>query len=186
MSKLTLDTAIKHCLEVTEQNDTQAKKWQEEGGEQWGKTTACRECAADHRQLAEWLMELKDLRAEQNDQYVFIHELMTELKDLREENKVLMQECDRLIKEKGELLNKVSGGDVLRICQLEEQLQVELDNNHCLEIELKEAKRLLKVAMEDMNTLYETGKDEGCIGIKFKWRFADEALKLIGDESSGV
>lgn len=99
-------------------------------------------------------------------------EWLTELKDLREENKVLTSECDRLTKEKGELLSKVSGGDVLRICQLEEQLE--------------KAKRLLKAAMKDMNTLYETGKDEGCIGIKFKWRFADEALKLIGDESSGV
>lgn len=49
-----------------------------------------------------------------------------------------------------------------------------------------EYKRLLKKAMEDMNTLYEAGKDEGCIGIKFKWRFADEALRLIGDESSGI
>lgn len=48
----------------------------------------CRECAADHRQLAAWL---------------------TELKELREENKVLISECDRLIKEKGELLSKVSG-----------------------------------------------------------------------------
>ena len=45
--------------------------------------------------------------------------------------------------------------------------------------ELCEAKRLLKAAMEDMKILYETGKDEGCIGIEFKWRFADEALKLI-------
>ena len=44
---------------------------------------ACDECAADHRQLSEWLMELKDLRAEQNDQYVFIRELMSELKEAK-------------------------------------------------------------------------------------------------------
>ena len=62
MSELTLDEAIKHCLEVAEQNETQADKWQEEGGEQWGKTTACRECAAEHRQLAEWLRELKEAK----------------------------------------------------------------------------------------------------------------------------
>ena len=62
MSKLTLEEAISHCLEVAEQNDAQAEKWREEGGEEWGKTTACRECAADHRQLAEWLKELKSLR----------------------------------------------------------------------------------------------------------------------------
>jgi hypothetical protein len=62
MGKLTLEEAISHCLEVAEQNETQADKWQEDGGEQWGKTTACRECAADHRQLAEWLTELKQWR----------------------------------------------------------------------------------------------------------------------------
>lgn len=62
LSRMTLDEAIKHCLEVAEQNDTQAEKWQEEGGEEWGKTTACRECAADHRQLAEWLTELKEAK----------------------------------------------------------------------------------------------------------------------------
>lgn len=46
--------------------------------------------------------------------------------------------------------------------------------------ELKEAKRLLKAAMNDMNVLYESGKDEGCVGIKFKWRYADEVEKLLG------
>ncbi len=46
--------------------------------------------------------------------------------------------------------------------------------------DLKEAKRLLKAAMEDMNVLYESGKDEGCVGIKFKWRYADEVEKLLG------
>lgn len=64
---MTLGEAIKHCLEVAEQNDAQAEKWREEGGEEWGKTTACRECAADHRQLAEWLTELKELREENKE-----------------------------------------------------------------------------------------------------------------------
>lgn len=49
-------------------------------------------------------------------------------------------------------------------------------------IESKEAKRLLKVAMKDMKMLYESGKDEGCVGIEFKWRYADEVLKLIGED----
>jgi hypothetical protein len=171
---MTIDEAISHALEVAEQNETQAEKWREEGGEEWGKTTTCRECAADHRQLAKWLIELKDLR---------------------EENKVLTSECDRLIKEKGELLSKVSGGDVLRICQLEEQLQAELDNNHCLEIELKEAKRLLKMAVDDISTMpcnNDTHSPDSCyICVKhgncsyadsFKWCKADEALKLINME----
>ena len=144
---MTINEAIAHAMKVAEQNDAQAEKWREEGGEEWGKTTACRECAADHRQLAEWLIELKDLR---------------------EENKMLISECDRLIKEKGEILSKVSGGDVLRICQLEERLE--------------KAKQLLKAAMGDIEILYETGKDEGCLGIEFKWRYADEAKKLLNDE----
>lgn len=42
-----------------------------------------------------------------------------------------------------------------------------------------ELKRLLKFAIEDMNILWEAGKDEGCLGIEFKWRYADEAMKLI-------
>lgn len=62
MSELTLDTAIKHCLDVAEQNETQAEKWHKEGGAEWGKTINCRECAADHRQLAEWLRELKEAK----------------------------------------------------------------------------------------------------------------------------
>lgn len=62
MSELTLDEAIKHCLEVAEQNETQAEKWHKEGGAEWGKTINCRECAADHKQLAEWLKELKAYR----------------------------------------------------------------------------------------------------------------------------
>lgn len=94
-----------------------------------GSIEYCKACAAEHRQLVEWLMELKDLRAEQNEQYMFIRELMDEL---------------------------------------------------------KETKRLLKVAMEDMKKLYDAGKDEGCVGIEFKWRYADDALKLIGDDANGL
>jgi hypothetical protein len=154
---MTIEEAIKHCLDIADGQDKCAEISVSKHAKE-----RISQCAADHRQLAKWLRELKDLR---------------------EVNNVLINECDRLIKEKGELLNKVSGGDVLRICQLEDRLQVELDNSHCLEIELKEAKRLLKAAMEDMKILYETGKDEGCIGIEFKWRYADEALKLIGGEA---
>ena len=74
---MTINEAIKHCEEVAERyermEDSHDDKLKEE----------CLQCAADHRQLAEWL---------------------TELKELKEENKVLMSECDRLIKEKGKLV----------------------------------------------------------------------------------
>ena len=147
---MTINEAIAHAMKVAEQNDAQAEKWREEGGEEWGKTTTCRECAADHRQLAEWLIELKDLR---------------------EENKMLISECDRLIKEKGELLSKVSGGDVLRICQLEEQLE--------------KAKRLLKSAIDEWHIVCEWGNcGEYCGWFENgqctqKWSEEAKALKLI-------
>ena len=68
---LDIDTAVKHCLEVAEQNETSAityKNCKEIKANMYEKLTAekaendCRECAADHRQLAEWLTELKQWR----------------------------------------------------------------------------------------------------------------------------
>ena len=98
---LDIDSAIKHCLEVAEQNEISAityKNCKEIKTNMYEKLTAekaendCRECAADHRQLAEWLMEYKDLKAEQNDQYVFIHELMSELKEAKQLLKSVIDE----------------------------------------------------------------------------------------------
>lgn len=139
-----------------------------------------------------------------------IHQLEKELKEMREENKVLTRECDRLIKEKGELLSKVSGGDVLRICQLEEQIKdwkEEYANLNKISYgfyeELKEAKRLLKVAVEDIvwlnehtvdgegQCLIETATDmETCLACPLNvnnphvcgWKHQAEALALIGGE----
>ena len=45
---MTLDEAIKHCEEVADGLTEQGK---------------CAECAAEHRQLAEWLKELQKWRA---------------------------------------------------------------------------------------------------------------------------
>ena len=50
---MTLDKAIQHCEEVAEK---QKYKAGEVGGLQ---RQVCYECEADHRQLAEWLRELK-------------------------------------------------------------------------------------------------------------------------------
>lgn len=121
---MTVDEAIKHCLEVAEDNEELSSKFDE--WDEWEETDAnnCRECAADHRQLAEWLMELKDLRAEQNDQYTFIRELMDEL---------------------------------------------------------KEAKRLLKAAVEDFSEV-KSYLSEPYSHLCDKWRYEDEALKLLNDE----
>lgn len=61
---MTLDEAIKHYEEVAEE---QERKAQSIGRQLLGSAIAnyqndCFECAADHRQLAEWLRELKQLR----------------------------------------------------------------------------------------------------------------------------
>lgn len=53
---MTLDEAIKHCEEVVEKNE-QAKK----DGNLWI-DTEYEDCCANHRQLAEWLRELKERR----------------------------------------------------------------------------------------------------------------------------
>lgn len=78
-----IDDAIQHCLDVVEEKKNKADKYNR--WDEWESVYAddCIQCATDHQQLAEWLMELKDLRAEQNDQYVFIHELMNELKEAK-------------------------------------------------------------------------------------------------------
>lgn len=64
---MTLEEAIKHCLEMADKNEISAityKNCKEIKTNMYEKLTAekaendCRECAADHRQLAEWLKEL--------------------------------------------------------------------------------------------------------------------------------
>lgn len=85
MSKLTLDEAIKHCEEVAEELEKKANIYKVKNTylPDSQEPVNCLSCAAEHRQLAEWLMEYKDLKAEQNDQYVYINELMRELKTRR-------------------------------------------------------------------------------------------------------
>jgi hypothetical protein len=170
MSELTLDEAIEHCLEVAEQNETSAityKNCKEIKTNIYEKRTAekaendCRECAAEQRQLAEWLMEAKDLK---------------------EENKFLISEFDRLIKERvkerGELLKKLE--------------------------QIAEYKRLMKAAVDGFKWLEQHTEDDngGCIvktsniscgncpfntdGADCKWKHEAEALKLIGDEPNGI
>lgn len=136
--------------------------------------------------------ESKEIIKSATDNDRQLTEWLKELKDLREENKVLMQECDRLIKEKGELLSKVSGGDVLKICQLEEQLKhwkEEYANLNKISYdfykELKEAKRLLKSAIDEWNLVCEWGNCGEYCGwyengkCAQEWSCKEEALKLI-------
>lgn len=58
---MTLDEAIKHCNEVAEELDMKAgfetdnERYAMSGSER----KQCKECAEEHRQLVEWLRELK-------------------------------------------------------------------------------------------------------------------------------
>jgi hypothetical protein len=48
VGKMTLDEAIEHCIEVFE-------------------SEACEECAMEHLQLANWLIELKEYKEKYSD-----------------------------------------------------------------------------------------------------------------------
>ena len=59
---MTLEEAIKHCEEVAEQNETRVQSIEQQlvGSAIADYLNDCLQCAADHRQLAEWLRELKN------------------------------------------------------------------------------------------------------------------------------
>lgn len=58
---MTLDEAILHAEEVAEENQSIV-----DGCDYFGENMAkCEKCAAEHRQLAEWLKELKQLREQE-------------------------------------------------------------------------------------------------------------------------
>ena len=54
---MTLDKAIKHAEEVAKEKEEQA--WEAQLQEEY---RTCKDCAKEHRQLAEWLKELKQFR----------------------------------------------------------------------------------------------------------------------------
>lgn len=84
---MTLDEAIKHCEEVVREQEEDAGKWEYTLGvyrrrDYCEQSTIpacekalkkCKECATEHRQLAEWLKELK-----------IIHEIIDDMKDSEE------------------------------------------------------------------------------------------------------
>ena len=55
---MTLEEAIKHCEEVAEAEEQKYKEWKGDYSH-LKKIDSCLECANEHRQLAEWLKELK-------------------------------------------------------------------------------------------------------------------------------
>ena len=57
---LTLDEAIKHCEEVAEKQEKRCSYYKEHDLQEYLPSES--ECAEEHRQLAEWLRELKTYR----------------------------------------------------------------------------------------------------------------------------
>ena len=55
---MTLDETIKHCEEVAEEKDKSVELYKAVKATE-GLITKCETCAEEHRQLAEWLKELK-------------------------------------------------------------------------------------------------------------------------------
>lgn len=147
---MTIDEAIRHCEEVARSCDWQAAQCDETDGYECHEKAGNEECASDHRQLAAWLRELKDLRLTVG---------MIKVEDLK------------------------SALTLLR--------EYKAENNEMRE-RIEEYKRLLKAAVEDMHNengcsldcnVCENAKEDfrKCYGHP-KWRYKDEALKLIGEE----
>ena len=162
---MTLDEAIKHCEEVAEKNENDVEVYEvlaKNHKNTYSKLTAtkyatdCVECAADHRQLAEWLTELQQKR----DAVKHLSEWNRKLTDYKNE----------------------------MVCKYGESQE-----------QLKEAKRLLRLAVKDFALLdrdysidggctlrdvccedcpLNNEKDEPC----HEWRFKGEAEKLLGKE----
>ena len=72
---MTLEEAIKHCEEVAKENDDAAKEFYRVSKLEThpdrkyaeGVYVECKKCADEHRQLAEWLKELKAIHDEIDD-----------------------------------------------------------------------------------------------------------------------
>lgn len=141
---MTIDEAIKYCLEVAEHNEALIKRGYAGGCN----SHDCSERAENHRQFAEWLTELREQR----------YAVGVAIKEAQ----VAIEKRDKMLRD--------------------------------TVVELVEAKRLLKLALQDLAEADHCGlckhepddiatcqrKPLNC----FVWRYADEAMKLIGGEQN--
>ena len=115
---MTLDEAIKHCLEVAEENDLAAGTYEllaENNHNAYEKLTAetnssrCAECAIEHRQLAEWLTDYKELKNSIGAaKFSNMKEALELIREYKAENiaqKKLIAEYKRLLKAAVEDIN---------------------------------------------------------------------------------
>lgn len=153
MSKLTLGEAISRALEEAGEYQEKADSAELIDILDGLDVESCKECAADHGQLAEWLTELKELRNSLG---------AVKLKDMK---------------------------DAVGLLQ---ELNTENDQ---LTSQLADAKRLLKAAVEDFNSVSGALESNMILCMKYiackdcpfngencnKWRYADEAERLLND-----
>ena len=101
---MTLDEAIKHCEEVAKEQERLCKCNDDYnfGQPKW------RKCAEEHRQLAEWLKELKELRGKYARQRRECNEVIDEICRLRGQRMTEDEKIDFLV-------NSIKG-DINRMC----------------------------------------------------------------------
>ena len=91
VTHMTLEEAIRHCEEVAELNEHIATTFPEDGPADIEK---CAACADEHRQLAEWLKELKEFRAHG---YRYQEVIVTHEKTGRKEEMILDRKQMKLL-----------------------------------------------------------------------------------------
>lgn len=101
-------------------------------------------------QPVKWLMELKDLKVEQNDQYVFIHELMSELKEAKRLLRLAVEDFAKLDRVNTKVRN----------CMMPD-----MDCADC------------PLSWDSVDDSVEPCHN---------WRYTNEALNLIGDKPNGI
>ena len=144
MSKLTLEDAISYCLEVAEQNEKKAEyRPRMDYYDEIESRADCLQCTTNYRQIAEYLMELTELR-------VKVIQLEKDYEELEEINSKHMWETDNLL--------DMAKEDYRTIMEL---------------------KKLLRLAVGDFEEVRDY-LSEPYVRLCDKWRYADEALKLIG------
>jgi len=75
---MTLDEAIKHCEEVADEKNKEACNLYD--AKNYEESRDCIWCSEEHRQLAEWLKELKQLR--EQTRWILVSERMPEEREI--------------------------------------------------------------------------------------------------------
>ena len=162
---MTIDEAIKHCLDIADGQDKCAEISVSEHAKE-----RISQCAAEHRQLAEWLTELQELKLQiEAPRLGSIEEYHYELAKC----KAAFWSCNR------------------SCMDAKEQCRRKADELRKAQEQIAEYKRLLKSATKVLNMFIPCDEDYNCSECikqrqncdyddSFKWRYLDEALKLIG------